>query len=477
MQVTETLSEGLKREYKITLPKADIDGRVEARLREVGQTVAIPGFRPGKAPLALLKTRFGAAVRGEVLESAVNDSTARAIEDRGIRPATQPKVEVTSFEEGGELEYKIALELMPEIDMVDFSTLAFERLEIAVPDQEIETTLAGIAAQHRHAEPVAEPRPSRAEDVLVIDFEGRIDGETFPGGSGEDFHVALDGSGFIPGFTEQLVGTSAGETKVVTARFPDDYPNPELAAKEAIFTVTVKEVREQHESAVDDHLATHLGYADLDELMAWTREQLERKYADQARTRLKRALFDQLEERHDFPVPPGMLEREFKNIWDQLEEHRQQGELDPEDADKDEATLEADYRALAERRVKIGLLLAEIGRENNLTLTDDEIRRAIARDALRYPGQEQRMTTLYRDNPVMTEMLTAPLLEDKVVDFILEMATVTTRAVTPQDLVEPAAETEAPAAKETKGAKGKATRKKPAAKPAAGASRRKKKSD
>jgi trigger factor len=436
MQVTETLADGLKREFKVVVPAADIEKKLSERLTRMAASARLPGFRPGKVPTSLLKKRYGSSVMGEVLEQAVSDSSAETIRSRGLRPAMQPKVSIAKFAEGEDLEYTMAMELLPDIEPVDFSSLELERLTVEVPESEIEEALKGIAARQRRSELIAEPRQARQSDILVIDFVGRLGETEFQGGSAQDYHLELGGGSFIPGFEDQLVGAMPGEERKVVVTFPADYGNAELAGKEANFTVTVKEIREPVDTPIDDELAKAVGLENLEALRRQLGEQIQTEYRGLARVRLKRALLDALAERHHFPVPAGMVESEFEEIWRQIEADRKEGRLDPEDAAKSEEDLRRDYTAIAERRVRLGLLLSEVGRSNNIQVTAEELNRAVLDEARRFPGRERQVFEFYQKNPEMVARLRAPIYEDKIIDFILELAKLTERKVTPQELNE-----------------------------------------
>ncbi|MFN0041743.1 MAG: trigger factor [Alphaproteobacteria bacterium] len=431
MQVTETLNDGLKREFKIVLPAADIERKIDDKLKEFGATARIPGFRPGKAPMTLLKGRFGDAVRGEVLQEAVNTSSTQTITERGLRPAMQPHLAIVSAEPGADLAFTIAVEVLPEITPIDFRTLSLERLEVGVADGDVETELGRRAASMRRTEPVS--RASAKDDVVVIDFSGVVDGKELPGGKGEGHHLALGSNSFIPGFEDQLMGASAGDMRTVDVTFPESYANKDLQGKKARFEVTVKEVREPKAAAIDDELAKAMGLENLDALKAAVRKDLESAYVMLARSRAKRKLFDTLTEVHDFPLPPGMIDMEFEGIWQQLQQDKAAGRSDPEDGAKSEDELKAEYRRIAERRVRLGLLLSEVGRANKISVSADEMSKALAAEARRYPGNERQVMEFYGKNPSAADALRAPLLEDKVVDYILELVQISKRTVTAEE--------------------------------------------
>jgi trigger factor len=477
MQVTETIADGLKREYTITVPAGDLEQEITRRLGEIGRQVRLPGFRPGKVPMQILRTRFGPSVRGEVLQSTLQASSAEAISERQLRPALPPKVDILSADEGADLEYKMAVEVLPEIPEPSFADLGIERLVVEVPDEEVDQAIERIAEQQRKSEAVE--RPAETGDILLVDTEGRIGDQEIPGAGGKDRQIVLGAGSSIPGFEDQLVGVAAGEHRKVTVTFPADYTVADLAGKEADFDVNVKEVRQRLPIAIDDELGQAVGLENLAELRQELRQQLQRDYDAASRLRLKRSLLDKLAEGHDFPVPPGMVDLEFNNIWGQYEARKEVSPavagVDEIQAATEEAAVEAvpagagedgaadvipttagsgsadqadegaraEYRTIAERRVRLGLLLAEVGRKNNITVTPDEVNQAITREARRHPGHERQVLDFYRQNPGTIDGLRAPIFEDKVIDFIVELAKIGERKVTSQELFaipEPAGE-------------------------------------
>ncbi len=462
MQVTQTAAEGLRREFKIVIPAKDFETEVERRLAEIGQSARLPGFRPGKVPLPVLKKRFGKSIMGEVLERKVTDSSSQVMSDHGIRPAGQPKIEIVSFDDGKDLEYTMAVEQIPEITPMDFAKLELERLKVDVPDAEIEDMLQRLAQRQRKTKPVEETRGAAKGDVLVVDFVGSIDGKEFAGGTATDFHIELGADGLIPGFADQLEGAKAGEHRDVNVTFPDDYAGKEVAGKAAVFSVDVKELREPVPVAIDDELAKAIGLENLEALRNDVRRQIETDYAAVSRSRLKRELLDKLADEHDFTVPGGLLDAEFEGIWQQIEADRAQGRLDPDDEGKSEEQLKDEYRAIAERRVKLGLLLSEVGRLNNIQIANEELSRAVMNEARRYPGQERQVVEYFQKSPQALAQLRAPLYEDKVVDFIIELAKTNERKVTPDELtaeMETTAAAGAPAKAKKAGGRKKAAKK------------------
>lgn len=447
MQVTETKNEGLSREYSIVIPAADIEDRVLSKLAEIGQQVTIPGFRKGKVPTKLLRQRYGQSVLGDVIQDAVVESSSQAITDQSLTPATQPKIDVTKFEDAEDLEYTMAVEVMPEITAVDFKTLKLERLTCDISDEEIEKSMANIASEMVRSEPIKRARKARKDDIVVINFVGSIDGEEFEGGKAEDFQLTLGSERFIPGFEDQLIGAKSEEHVTVNVSFPEDYAAENLKGKDAVFEVDIKEIRERVETPIDDELAKSLGLESLDQLKDGTRQQLEQNYTMFSRNRLKRVLLDQLDESHDFEIPPGMVETEVESIWEQFEQARSEERLDDEDKDKSEEELREEYRKIASRRVRLGLLLADVGRTNNIEVSAEEVNQAMLQEVRKYPGQERQVMEHFQQNQQAMAGLRAPIFEDKVIDFILEMAEVTDRSVTPEELM---ADPEEEAPKEAK---------------------------
>jgi trigger factor len=434
MQVTEKSAEGLKRAYAVVLPAATIAAKRDARLAEIGRGLRLPGFRPGKVPPAIVKQRFGSAIMGEVLEKSLDEATRAVVTERGLKPALQPKVEIVNWSDGADLEFTLDIEVLPEITPPDLKSIAVEKLVATPTESEVEQRLAEIAKRHRNSEPVEEQRPAVAGDLLVVDFVGRIDGKPFRGGSATDMEVEVGGPGFVPGFTEGLIGLAVGETKDIEVSFPAGYVASDLAGKTATFTVTAKALRRALPAEPSEELAKKHGFETLAAMREAIRGAIQREYDQMSRLRLKRAVLDQLAKRATFPVPDGMVEGEFQAIWQRVEQDLKDGRWDEADQGKDEATLKSEYRAIAERRVRLGLLLAEIGRANNLSVSEDELKRAVIAEAQRYPGQERKVIEYYQQNPQAIERFRAPIFEEKAIDFVLELAQVTERSVTPEEL-------------------------------------------
>jgi trigger factor len=435
MQVTETKNDGLSREFSITIPAADLERKVEAQLEEAGQKVNIPGFRPGKVPMRILKQRYGDSVLGEVIQQSVSESSQAVMSERDLKPAMQPNIEITSFEKGEDLVYKMGVELMPDIEPVDFSTLSITRLTPKISDEEVTQALEGIANDYRSSSPIEEVRPLKQGDVVVMDFVGKVDGEAFEGGSAEDHRLEIGSGKFIPGFEDQLVGAKVGDDVEVKVAFPAEYQAEALAGKDAVFDVKVKGIEEFKDTAIDDEFATNLGMESLDQLKDMIRERLSSDYNEVARGKMKRELLDKLYEAHDFPVPGAMVEQEFEQIWKQFEQAREQGQIDEEDQTKDDDTLKAEYRDISHRRVQLGLLLSHVGEIAKVEVTQDEINRAVVKEAQRYPGQEKQVFEAYSQNPEMMAQLRAPIFEDKTIDYIVEQAKVDEKEIPVEELL------------------------------------------
>ena len=442
MNVTETLTEGLKREFKVVISANDIDTKINERLSELAPTLRLPGFRPGKVPTQLVKKRFGQSVLGEVLEKSVNDSSQKTLDDRGLRPALQPSIEVTSFEEGKDLEFSLTVELMPEIDPIDFSAISIEKLVATPGDKEINEALEKLADQHKGSEPIKTKRASKIGDIVVIDFKGSVKGEPFDGGSAEGHQLELGSNQFIPGFEEQLVGKKAGSSIKVKVTFPEPYSQPTLAGQDAVFDTKLIEIRETSPIEINDEFAKLFGLDDLAALKDALKGQLEQELSQASRTQLKRKLLDILEEGKTFDVPKGMADQEYESICRAINQtSAEQSQEETQEQTAPDASLseedKEEYRKIAERRVRLGLLLQEVGRLNNIEVTEDEVKGALFKEVSRYPGQEQQIMELYQKNPEAMASIRAPIFEDKIVDFITEMATVTEKTVSPEQLMSP----------------------------------------
>jgi trigger factor len=434
MQVTELSADGLKRQYKIVVHANEIEDRVAGRLDELSRKVRMPGFRPGKVPVSLLRKQYGRSVMGEVVEQAVNQGSQQAISEHELRPALRPKIEVTSFDEGADLEFTMAVEVLPEVPQVDLKNIELTRPVATVDDAVVDKALSNLAERFRDFAPPAEPRPSQSGDRLIIDFHGTVDGEPFEGGHAHDFPLVLGSGSMVPGFEDQLLGKNVGDEVTVEVTFPEAFGNKALAGKAASFAIEIKEIGEPQPRPIDDDLAKGQGFDDLAALRKALREGMEREYARVSRLRVKRALLDHLAETCKFEVPAGMVELEFSAIWEQLK-REMAGQGEGGAAQEPDEALRAEYRDIAERRVRLGLILSDIGQRNDLRVEQSELNAAVLDQARRYPGQEQQVLDFFKSTPQALEQLRAPLYEDKVVDFILQLASVTEQPMTPEELM------------------------------------------
>jgi trigger factor len=437
MQISETLSQELHKQFTVTYPVSELEGRVNARLEEMKPRINLKGFRPGKAPVSFLRKQFGKSVMGEVVEAAVNEGSQKAISDNKLKPALQPRVEpvgnVEDVVEGkADLTFKVIVDLMPDFTVTDVSKLTVERLTSEISDADIDEALDRLAKNARSY--TTKDGAAEKDDVAVIDYEGSIDGVPFAGGKGEDFNLTLGSGTFIPGFEDGLIGAKAGEDRDVNVTFPSEYHAPEMAGKAAVFKVSVKDVKAPEETKIDDELAKKLGLNDLATLKERVREQLAEDFKGASRMHMKRRVLDALDNAHDFPLPPAMVEHEFTNIWAQVEDELKREGKTAADEGKTEDELKAEYRKIAERRVRLGLVLGKLGEQNGITVGGDEVQRAILARARQFPGQEQQVFQFYAKNPQAQAEIRAPLFEDKVVDFIAELATVNDRKVDKETL-------------------------------------------
>ncbi len=449
MQVTETLSDGLRRAFSVVVPASEIEDKVRTKLAEISRTIKLPGFRPGKVPANLVRQRYGASIMAEVMQDALNTATDQVVEERGLRPAGQPKVALAgepdiNAKAASDLAFSVELELLPEIAVPDLAALHLTRLRSEVAPEVIEKTLERLASQQREVQPLPEDRGAERGDVLVVDFAGSVDGVPFEGGAGQDAKVEVGGEGFVPGFSEGMEGMRAGEVRVVEVTFPAEYHAEALAGKAARFEVTAKSLGKPAEQPVDDSLATKLGFEGIDTLRETVRAQMQRELDQMSRLRLKRDLLDVLAEKADFPAPQNLVDAEFAAIWQRVEQDLSAGQIDEEDRGKEPETLRAEYRAIADRRVRLGLLLSEVGRTAGIQVSQAELSQALRTEAARYPGQEMQVVEFFRKTPQAIEQLRGPLFEDKVVDYIVEMAQVDDRVVSPDELNLPPAEDAAP---------------------------------
>jgi trigger factor len=440
MNVTETKSEGLSREYRVSVTAAELADRLNARIDELKPKMRLKGFRPGKVPAAHIRKLYGRSLMGEILESTLQESTRKAIADNALRPAAQPQIHFDSPADkvvAGEadLEFHMQLEVMPEFEPVDVSTIAVERMVVHPTEEELAEALRNLVVSNRSFEAREEGAEAVEGDAVVIDFVGRIDGEAFPGGSAEGQAVVLGEGRFIEGFEAELLGAKAGETRELNITFPEGYAVESLAGKPAVFEVQVKEVRAPKLPAVDEDFAKTIGFDTEAALRDAVRNQLAFELSGAMRQQVKRKLLDALDEAHAFDLPANMVQAEFDQIWGQLEKEREAGRLSEEDKAKDEAELRADYRKIAERRVRLGLVLAEIGRRADVQISNEELAAALREQASRFPGMERQVIDFYRTNESALAQLRAPIYEEKVVDLILERAQVIDRPATREELM------------------------------------------
>lgn len=419
MQVTETLSDGLKRGFTVVVPEPELAAKREQRLAELSKTIQMPGFRPGKVPMNIVRKRYGEAVAAEIVEGAVNQAHSQLLSERNLRPAMQPKLEIVKPGTESELEFTVEMEILPEVAVPDLSDVTLSKPVAAVSDDKVEESLKNIAEQRKSFTKVEETRPAVVGEQLTVDFIGRIDGVAFEGGTAQDVALIVEGPGFIPGFTEQVVGMQVGETKTITVTFPEEYGAKDLAGKTAEFEITAKQLAVAEVPVLDDELAKTMGLEGLEQLKERVKEQIGREYEGLTRAKLKRALLDVLAEKAQFQAPVSLVDAEFDAIWAQVEAEKEAGEQDPEDAGKDEETLKAEYKAIADRRVRLGLLVAEIGRANEVQVTDQELQRAMFNEAMRYGPQAMQVVEFFRKNPQQMERFRGPIFEDKVIDFLL----------------------------------------------------------
>ena len=442
MQVTETLSEGLKREFAVVVPAAELEAKVNVRLDELKARVRINGFRPGKVPVAHLKRVYGRSAMAEVIEATVRDTNNQIVTDRGFKLAADPKVTLPEDKEAVEqliagnsdLSYTVAVEIVPAIELADFKNIKLTKLTSEVSDAEVDEGIVRISEQNRPYSAKPEGEKAASGDRVNISFVGTIDGTAFEGGTGNDIAVQIGSNTFIPGFEEQLIGIVAGENRTVKATFPAQYANEALAGKAAEFAVTAKSIEAPGTVTVDDEFAKSLGLESLAKLREAVKDRIGRDQQAMTRQKLKRALLDELDKLHTFDPPPTMVEEEFSRVWTSVVEELKNENKTFADEGTTEEKARDEYRAIAARRVRLGLVLAEIGEKNTITVTDDELSRAVAERARQFAGQEQRVWDYFRQNPQAVASLRAPIFEEKVVDFLLELADVTDKKVTRDEL-------------------------------------------
>ena len=439
MQVTVTSTDGLKREMTVAVPAKDLEASVGAKLEELKNTIRLKGFRPGKVPLAHIKKTYGKQVMSEVINDTVGTSSQKALEEQSLRPALQPKIdlegEIEQVLEGkADLTYKMTFEVIPTIEFTDFAKLEVERLVAEPSDADIDEAMQRLAENQKSFEPKAEGEAAAVGDLLTIDFLGKIDDVAFEGGTAEDAKLEIGSGRFIPGFEDQLTGAKAGDAVAVKVTFPADYGAENLAGKDAVFDVTVKAVETPAAVAIDDEFAKRFGFDELAKLREALTTQIKSDYTRMSRMHMKRSMLDALDAAHSFDLPPSMVEQEFEQIWSQFEQEMKSQNKSAEDLDEPEDDIKAEYRKIAERRVRLGLLLAEVGEKNKIQVAEQELGQALAERARQFPGQEKMVYEFYQKNPNAIAELRAPLFEDKVVDFIAELAKINDKTVTRDEL-------------------------------------------
>ena len=439
MEVTQTKAEGLSRTFAVKVPASELQAKLDERIEEIRPQMKLKGFRPGKVPASHVRKLYGQDLMGELINKLVTETNQKALEDNELRPAGQPDVQIDGDMEAvvkgqADLSYNMNVDVMPEFEPADVSKLAITRPVAEVSQEQIDEALGRIAEQNTQYEARAKTAKAKDGDAVVMDFVGKIDGEAFEGGSAEQQTLVIGSGQFIPGFEDQLVGVKAGDEKDVTVTFPEEYGAADLAGKEAVFEVKVHEVRAPKTAELDDEFAKGLGLESLEQLTGLVKDQLKAEHDGASRAKAKRNLLDQLDEAHSFDLPPNMVEQEFNQIWQQLQAEMDAGRTADEDKDKSEDELKEEYRKIAERRVRLGLVLAEIGRVADVRISEQEVNQALIREARQYPGQETQVVDFFRNNPGAMAQLRAPIYEDKVVDHILEVAEITEETVSREEL-------------------------------------------
>ena len=442
MQVTETLAEGLKHEFQISVPASDLDAKADAKLVELKDKVRLNGFRPGKVPVSHLKKVYGRSVMAETVEQTIRDTNSQIFTERGFRLATEPKVTMPTEEKAVEnilagksdLTYTVSIEVVPAIELADFKSFTVEKPVVDVTDKEIDEAVQRIADQNRPYAAKAEGAKAESGDRVTVSFKGTINGTPFEGGTSENIPVVIGSNTFIPGFEEQLIGMSVGETRTLKLSFPKNYGNQTLAGQPAEFETTATLIEAPQATVVDDEFAKTLGLESLDKLKEVLRERLQSEFASATRQKVKRALLDRLDETHRFDAPPSLIDEEFNLMWNSIKAEMESAGKTFADENTTEEAAKEEYRKIADRRVRLGLVISEIGEKNKITVTDDEVSRAVIERARQMPGREKEVWDYYRNNPNALAQLRAPIYEDKVVDFILELAKVTEKKTTREEL-------------------------------------------
>ena len=436
MEVIEQTAEGLERKFTVKVPASELDQKLVKKLEELKGTIHLKGFRKGKAPVSFLKKMYGKGIMGDIVQELVQETSQKAFTDRDMQPATPPHPhfhnEMDDVIAGNaDLEYDVHAEILPTFDPADVATLKLDRPVADIPDTDVDEALQKIADQQRAYSPRKGGAKSKKDDMVTVDYLGKIDGEEFAGGKGDKVDIVLGSDTFIPGFEKQLIGAKVGDDVEVKVTFPDDYNASDLAGKDAIFDTSIIEVKEPEEVAIDDELAKKVGLESLDDLKTRLQERIEEDYKALSRGHMKRALLDKLDALHEFDLPNGMVDQEFEQIWSQV----QQAGPDEEDKDKPEEELKSEYRTIAERRVRLGLVLAEIGKRAEVEVPSQDLQREMIKVAQSYPGQEKQILEMYQSNTQAIASLRAPLFEEKVVDYIFERAEVTEKKVSKEELM------------------------------------------
>ena len=434
MNVTELKSEGLKKEYKVSIPAADVAAKVDEKINQVSKNIKLPGFRPGKAPKAMLKQKYKASVMGEVLDDMVREASEKVVLDKKLRPAMMPAVKITAYGEDKDIEFEMSLEILPEFKLGDISKMNLKKFMAEVPAEEVDKALDYMAKSRRETVKVEEDRAAKKGETVVIDFVGSIDGVEFKGGKGNAYPLELGSGAFIPGFEDQLVGKKVGDKVDVKVTFPENYHAKDLAGKNAVFAVEIKELREKKETKIDDEFAKSMGEESLEALKNKIAERIKVDYEAASRMKLKRQLLDILDNEYDFDVPQGLVDAEYKGIVSQYEQAKKYNQLDESEKAKSEEELLAEYKDIAVRRVKLGLVLSEIGKDAKINIEADDINKAIMNEARRYPGQEKAVFDYYLKNKQAVEALKAPIFEEKIIDHIISKANVSEKIISVTEL-------------------------------------------
>jgi trigger factor len=442
MQVTETRSEGLQREFRVTLPATELEARLNSELENLKGRVKLNGFRPGKVPMGHLRRLYGRSVMADVVQNAVNEANRKIVEDNKLKLALEPKIELPkdesevekALEAKGDLDFTVAVEVLPSFELADLSDVQVTKQVTPVTDEELDAALKRMAEQNRSFSPKADGEPAAEGDRLTVDFVGRVGGEEFQGGTASDIQVVIGAGSFIPGFEEQLTGQKPGESRTIQVKFPENYGSTELAGKDAEFDVTVKSIEAPGETKIDDELAKAFGMESLDKLKEGVRGAISRDYEAQSRRKLKKELLDALDAKYAFELPKGLVDQEFAAVWSQVEADLKNNNKTFADEDTTEEAAREEYRRIAERRVRLGLVLAEVGEKADIKVSDEEVDRALVERIRQYPGQERQVWEFYQKNPGARAELKAPIFEEKTVDHILTQVKVTEAETSKEDL-------------------------------------------